>query len=205
VEPPGLEDQIIVALRRITRAIDLHSRELLQRFGLTAPQLAALSAIERLQPISVGALARSIHLSQATLTGVLDRLQRQSLIHRARDANDRRSVVVELTASGAGVLNRAPSLLQDRFRRELGRLHPWERTQMLATLQRIAQMMVAEELKPAPLAGRGAGAANPEDVSWYLTGAVVRDEQGPAPRRAADTGGSSPPAEQSAEPPTRRH
>ena len=34
----SLEDQVIVALRRITRAIDLHSRELMKLVGLTSPQ-----------------------------------------------------------------------------------------------------------------------------------------------------------------------
>ena len=38
----SLEDQVIVALRRISRAIDLHSHFLVQRYGMTAPQLAAL-------------------------------------------------------------------------------------------------------------------------------------------------------------------
>ena len=40
MSPLSLEDQVLVALRRITRAIDLHSRELMQEIGLTAPQLA---------------------------------------------------------------------------------------------------------------------------------------------------------------------
>ena len=44
-----LEEQVIAALRRITRAIDLHSRLLLQKSGLTIPQLAALQAIQRLR------------------------------------------------------------------------------------------------------------------------------------------------------------
>ena len=74
----GLEDQVIVALRRITRAIDLHSRELMLHVGLTAPQLAALQDIGRLQPITVGALAKSIHLSQATLTGICTRLENRN-------------------------------------------------------------------------------------------------------------------------------
>ena len=43
-----LEEQVIAALRRITRAIDLHSRLLLQKNGLTIPQLAALQATQRL-------------------------------------------------------------------------------------------------------------------------------------------------------------
>jgi len=66
----SMEDRVLVALRRITRAIDLHSRGLMQGFGLTAPQLTALQAIGGLQPVTAGALAKSIHLSQATLSGI---------------------------------------------------------------------------------------------------------------------------------------
>lgn len=137
----SLENQVIMALRRITRAIDLHSRDLLQDVGLTAPQLTALQAISRLQPVTVGALAKSIHLSHATLTGILSRLESRKLVSRSRSGSDRRAVVVELTKVGESTLETAPSMLQERFRSELHKLEEWEQTQMLATLQRIASMM----------------------------------------------------------------
>jgi DNA-binding MarR family transcriptional regulator len=166
-----LEDQVIVALRRITRAIDLHSRGLMHHVGLTAPQLAALQAIGRLQPITAGALAKSIHLSQATLTGILARLESRALVTKVRSSSDRRTVVVELTVEGRAVLERAPSLLHDRFRTELSKLQEWERTQMLATLQRIAAMMLADELDAAPvLIG---GATTTEDVAAFLGDAAA--------------------------------
>lgn len=140
---PGIESEFIIALRRITRAIDLHSRGLLHEYGMTLPQLAALRAAGELQPVSMSALARAIHVSQATLTGILDRLERRQFVQRFRSGTDRRSVVVELTPQGSELLESAPSLLQDGFRRELLRLAPWEQTQMLSTLQRIASMMDA--------------------------------------------------------------
>lgn len=151
----SLEDQVIVALRRITRAIDLHSRGLMQDFGLTAPQLAALRAVETLQPITAGALARSIHLSQATITGILSRLEKRALVSRSRSQTDRRAIVIELTDAGKTLLQSAPSLLQDRFRRELLQLQQWEQTQMLAALQRIASMMDADQLDAAPVLASG--------------------------------------------------
>lgn len=183
----SVEDQVIVALRRITRAIDLHSRGLMQQFGLTAPQLASLQAIERLQPITGGALAKSIHLSQATLTGILTRLESRGLVSRERSGSDRRTVVAELTDEGRAVMESAPSLLQDSFRRELLRLHEWEQTQMLATLQRIASMMDAEEIDAAPVLAAGAATATPEDVSRFLDKAVTAAESDAAPQ--ADTAG----------------
>jgi len=176
----GLEDQVIAALRRITRAIDLHSRGLMQQVGLTAPQLAAIQAVDRLQPITVGTLAKSIHLSQATVTGILTRLESRGLVSRVRSDADRRTVVVELTEQGRGVLDRAPSLLQDCFRRELLMLQEWEQTQMLATLQRIAAMMDAEELDAAPVLAAGAATATPEEVLQFLDRVVTADSSTPS-------------------------
>ena len=67
---------------------------------------------------------------------------------------------VELTAEGdTGLLEEAPSPLQERFHHELSRLHEWERTMILATLQRIASMMDAEEIEAAPVLVPGVAAA----------------------------------------------
>jgi DNA-binding MarR family transcriptional regulator len=174
-----LEEQVIAALRRITRAIDLHSRLLLQKNGLTIPQLAALQAIQRLQPITVGAVARDIHLGPATVTGILGRLEKRGLVSRTRGDLDRRSVVVELTDDGAQLVAEAPSLLQDRFHRELAKLQEWEQTMILATLQRIASMMDAEDIEAAPVLVPGVVSAVPEDVSRYLEKAVVLTDETP--------------------------
>ena len=172
-----LEEQVIAALRRITRAIDLHSRLLLQEHGLTIPQLAALQAIQRLQPITVGVLARNIYLGAATVTGILGRLEKRGLVRRTRGDLDRRSVVVELTDDGAELVAEAPSLLQDRFHRELAKLQEWEQTMILATLQRIASMMDAEDIEASPVLVPGAVSAVPEDVSRYLEKAVVPTDE----------------------------
>jgi DNA-binding MarR family transcriptional regulator len=149
--PNQLDEAIVSALRRIIRAIDLHSRELLVNYGLTAPQLLTLQELDRLQPTPVGTLAAAVHISQATMTGILDRLEQRGLVERTRDVQDRRSVTVTLTKEGKKFLQSAPSLLQDRFRTRLDELEPWEQTTMLSVLQRIATMMGAETLVAAPI------------------------------------------------------
>lgn len=138
---PELEDQWVVALQRISRAVDLHSRSLFQRHGLTAPQLAALRAAAENRPATVSRVARAIHLSLPTVTGIFDRLEKRQLVTRKRKGEDRRSVVVEPTVEGRRLLDSAPSLLQDRFRRQLAELPAWEQTRMLSVLQRMATMM----------------------------------------------------------------
>lgn len=149
------------AIRRIMRAVDLHSRPLAEGHGLTGPQLATLQAMARLGECSTGALARAVHLSGPTVTGILDRLTRMGLVDRFRSGQDRRSVTVRLTPAGEVILETAPLLLQDRFRQELVRLEQWEQTTILATLQRIAAMMDAESLDASPLLVHGPLDATP--------------------------------------------
>ena len=164
----SIENQVIVALRRISRAIDLYSRVLVQQHGLTAPQLAALQTVGELQPVSVSAVARSIHLSMATVTGIFNRLEKRELVMRSRNGQDRRTVTLELTEAGVRVLESAPSLLQDRFRAQLAKLKQWEQTQLLASLQRIAAMMDAEEIEAAPALGPDLVTALLGNASPYL-------------------------------------
>ena len=145
-----LEDLIVAAIRRLMRAVDLHSRRLVDEYGLTGPQLATLQEAAKAGPVAASALARAVHLSSATMTGILNRLEKRGFVERARGEMDRRTVMVSITDIGREVLARAPSLLQDRFRQELSGLETWEQMMMLANLQRIASMMDAEALDAAP-------------------------------------------------------
>lgn len=140
----------MAALRRIMRAVDLHSRRLLEDHGLTGPQLVALRELERTDALTPAAIADRVHLSRGTVTGILARLERRGLVARAPSEVDGRSVRISLTDAGRGVLAQAPSLLQERFRRELSTLEDWEQLQLLSTLQRIASMMHAADLDAAP-------------------------------------------------------
>ena len=100
-------------------------------------------------------------------------MEKRGLVNRTRDDLDRRSVVIELTGDGAKLVAEAPSLLQDRFNRELAKLEEWERTMILGTLQRIASMMDAEKIEAAPVLVPGAVEAAPEDISHCLEKAIV--------------------------------
>jgi DNA-binding MarR family transcriptional regulator len=149
-EPATMHREILVALRRIIRAVDLHSRQLMEGHGLTGPQLVALQALSRGGTLSARDLARTVHVSQATVTGILDRLERRALITRARSESDRRALDVMLTDEGRRVLAAAPPLLQQRFAEALAQLQGWEQTMILATLQRVATMMDAADLEARP-------------------------------------------------------
>ena len=144
-------DDILISLRRITRAIDLHSKKLVRISGLTAPQLLVLQSVRKHGRAKPSMIAKDVVLSQATVTSIVDRLEKHALVTRERTAKDRRIVEIVLTESGRDKLLAAPELLQSGFLREYRKLDEWERTQLTASLQRIAAMMDAEDLDAAPI------------------------------------------------------
>lgn len=101
-------------------------------------------------------LADALHLSPQTMAGILQRLEQRGMIQRERDASDRRSFMVRLTAEGIAAEAKAPQLLRDEFMVQLQKLPLWEQTLMLATLQRIAHMMHADQFEPVPFFETGA-------------------------------------------------
>ena len=143
-DPGEVEDRVLASLRRIVRANELHSRRLMERYGLTAPQLATLTEAARLGGAGTGELAKAVHLAQPTVSGILDRLERQELVRRRRSDRDRRSVIVTVTREGHRALGSSPSLLHERLRERIAKLEEWERLSILSALERIAAMMDAE-------------------------------------------------------------
>jgi DNA-binding MarR family transcriptional regulator len=144
-------DQVLISLRQIIRAIDLHSKRLERESGLTGPQLLVLQLVGNSGEITASVIARNVSLSQATVTSILDRLERKNMLKRDRSASDKRKVLVTLTEAGQQALEKAPRLLQESFINSFSCLEDWEQSQILSTLQRVAGMMNASELDAAPL------------------------------------------------------
>jgi DNA-binding MarR family transcriptional regulator len=159
---------VMAAMRRIIRAIDLHSRALVQRYGLTGPQLVVLKELVERSPQTVSSLAAAVNLSQATVTGILDRLERKTMIARERDSRDKRRVLVTPTPAAEDVLAGAPPLLQEHFTAAFSDLADWEQTQILSSLQRIVALMEAGSVEAGPILTTGPLDATPEKTEAFL-------------------------------------
>ena len=158
-------DHVLVALRRIVRSIDLYSKKLVQSHRLTIPQVVLLREIQRHERLALGELAKLANLSNATVTGIIDRLEIRELVRRVRGADDRRQVFVEILPGGANVLQTMPPLLQENFVRKLQKLEKWEQAQILSSLERVASLMNAEEIDASPILAHHQLAASEDDIN----------------------------------------
>lgn len=144
-------EKVLVSLRRIIRATDLHSRNLIKTSSLTTPQLLILQALARTPALSVGELAQELNVSQATTSSILDRLEKRGLVERAKSDQDRRRTVLSLSAAGQTLVEDAPIPLHETFVSHFQALEEWEQSQILSALQRVAQMMDARDLDASPV------------------------------------------------------
>ena len=146
----------LVALRRILRATEMSARTLARESGLTTAQLLVLQAVAQSGAGTPKAIASETGVSQATITALLDKLEAKGFVLRRKSDQDRRQTFVLLTEAGRDALSSAPDPLQDRFVESFEQLPDWERSMILAALERIASLLDAEALEASPVLDAGA-------------------------------------------------
>jgi len=153
-------DRLLTALRRIIRVTDLNAKRLAKETGLTTPQFLILQSVESQAKPSVGAVAKDVNLTQATVTSIVDRLESQNLVSRRRSDEDRRIVHVELTDVGQNLLKEAPKVLQDSLRGRYDTLEDWEKSFLIAALDRMSALLQADNVDASPILDVGSVTRN---------------------------------------------
>jgi DNA-binding MarR family transcriptional regulator len=163
-----VSDNVMIALRKIIQAIDMNSKKLVKRVGLTGPQLVILQEISSLGEVTAGELAQAVSLSQATVTGILERMEKRGLLTRKRSDQDKRRIMVRITESGKQVLESAPPVMQEAFVDGFSNLQEWEQNMILSSLQRLVTIMDAKAIQAAPFLATSPidnQAVKPEDIA----------------------------------------
>jgi DNA-binding MarR family transcriptional regulator len=141
-ERPDLDVQPLQVLSRISRLakhLDRARRSAFAAHGLQAWEFDVLSALRRQGPpgrLSPGALLRATLVTSGTMTNRIDRLAAAGLVRRHPDPQDRRGVLVELTAEGRDRVDAALADLLGSEEALLAGLDPGQR-QVLASLLRV--------------------------------------------------------------------
>lgn len=149
------ELRILQSLRRIIRAIEIHSQRLNHDYQVTGPQLGCILAIKQNGAMTPTRLARTLFLSASTVVGIVDRLEEKGFLARIRSTEDRRQVQVCLTASGELLVESAPSPLQETLSCSLKNLPALEQVSITMALDKLVNLMEAGEISAAPILETG--------------------------------------------------
>ncbi|MCA1063608.1 MarR family transcriptional regulator [Rossellomorea sp. AcN35-11] len=138
-----MEDLQVVAdiekdLRYISSIIKQKGREILSQYTITPPQFIALQWLFEYGDMTIGDLSSKMYLACSTTTDLVDRMEKNQLVERVKDENDRRVVRIHMLKEGERIIeevinkrqNYLQSVLTDFSREEvlllkdnLARLH----------------------------------------------------------------------------------
>ncbi|ROU03429.1 MarR family winged helix-turn-helix transcriptional regulator [Histidinibacterium lentulum] len=144
-------DESLIALRRILRKTEQFGRALAQASGLTAAQFRVLQLVAETGETTAKQIAVRMGITQATVTSLVDKLVSHDLVTREKSAHDRRMIDIRITEAGRDVLERAPDALQQRYVRRFEAMKDWEQAQIVASLERVAAMLDADDMDASPV------------------------------------------------------
>jgi len=143
---------IVWALRRIVSLINLDSKRMVKRFGVTGPQglvIKSLHALAEAQPSA--ALSRYLNMTPSNMTGIVDRLEEKNLVRRTRKQGDRRTHLIELTEKGREFSQSLPDPMEEKLMSGLADLQPTEIFGVYSALNTLADIIGAEYVASTPV------------------------------------------------------
>jgi DNA-binding MarR family transcriptional regulator len=110
-------------------------------WNLTATQYIVLARLWEEDDISFSELSERLDFDNPTLTGVIDRMERDGLVKRQRSGDDRRVIKVRVTPKGRSLREEIGTLAADTDSLALQEFTEQEQKQFLDNLQRVWKVM----------------------------------------------------------------
>ena len=120
-----------------------------ERIGLTGAQLHALMWLGHDGSLTMGELARRCGITEKTVTGLVDRLERAGLSRRERDEKDRRLVRACITDEGTRIFDDFHAHLHERLSHFLELLDESERKAAMSILVKVLDQLARGAFQPA--------------------------------------------------------
>ncbi|WP_437625194.1 MarR family winged helix-turn-helix transcriptional regulator [Sorangium sp. So ce1151] len=126
-------------------------------FGLTGPQLTILKLLESFQDLSLSTLSERIRAQNSTVTGIVDRMEREGLVRRERSKADRRVVHIRLSEKGARLAREIQVEPMEIFRSALLSLSSTDLRDLLRILTKLQRQVVSRVGQGGPKKSDGDG------------------------------------------------
>ena len=98
-DKPAIFSELLGEIRRSQAANQRFDRAVADAVGLNLTDMGCIDVLSQEGPMTAGQLAQHTGLSSGAMTTALDRLEASGFARRVRDEQDRRRVLVELTAA----------------------------------------------------------------------------------------------------------
>jgi len=138
--PPGTGEALVFSLLGTAGAVEARLEAALSPVGLSLAKAGVLHYLaEAPGPVALSDLAKHQNCVRSNITQLIDRLEKEGLVRRRADPDDRRSVRAALTAAGQRIYARAIRLLAAEQRAIVSSLSPGDAASLRSALQVLAR------------------------------------------------------------------
>jgi DNA-binding MarR family transcriptional regulator len=156
--PPSREtNELALKLGRVTRMMAMAWKERFRQEGVSPPQFWILSLLRDAGPVPTSRLCDVSHSSLPTVSGVVDNLVAAGLVRRTASEEDRRVVLVELSAKGQRRIQAIEEMLMVYWGRRLEGISPTARRAIDRGLDELLQILESDRASVPPEARAVAG------------------------------------------------
>lgn len=124
-------------LRYISGIIKQKGREILNSYTITPPQFVALQWLFEHGDMTIGDLSNKMYLAFSTTTDLVDRMEKNELVVRIREEQDRRVVRIKLLKEGERVIEEVIQKRQEYLKTVLEDFTQDEAVQFAALLEKL--------------------------------------------------------------------
>lgn len=132
-------DSVVEAILYLYTESRRITKELARRADLTGPQLSVVKLLEQIGDMSLSELSDKIRAQNSTVTGIIDRMEREGLVTRERSKEDRRVVFIRLTAKGHELAREIPVEPMEIFKGAIESLTAQEVRDLMRILTKVAK------------------------------------------------------------------
>jgi MarR family transcriptional regulator, organic hydroperoxide resistance regulator len=142
----GTHNEIVYEIERLLRDVSKEvrrkGREILVDFSITPPQFEALLLLQEFGDLTIGELSQKMYLAYSTTTDLVDRMERNGLVERVRDQNDRRVVRLHMCEKGKELIDKVLFTRRNYIMKALSSVDTETLTSLKVSLQSLHDMII---------------------------------------------------------------
>lgn len=150
--------EILMQIRKIVRSIDIESKKIQKEHGVSIPQVLCLNFLQQSPNFQAtqAEIRKFLSLNSSTVSGIINRLEKKSLLARLPKTGDKRVVNIALTSAGDTLLSTMPSLLHEQLSKKLQKLDQVKLNSIEESLNTLVSLLDIEQVEAFPLITSGA-------------------------------------------------
>lgn len=129
--------KLLIALSRATSAVHKGSTKNMKEKGVTPSQFEVLEALYHKGPMKVCAITEKILTSNGNMTVIIANLEKEGLVRRTADPNDRRASIIKITEPGKDIIEAIFPLHLEYLKESFSRLEDEEKEEIIRLMKKM--------------------------------------------------------------------